>query len=50
MLVGLAISARRHRRVIDRLAASAITDTQGAVMPGVSITIRNTATGIGVEP
>jgi hypothetical protein len=48
MLVGLAIfgAAASARAQSTASLQGAITDTQGAVMPGVSITIRNTATGI----
>jgi hypothetical protein len=47
-LVGLAIfgAAASARAQSTASLQGAITDTQGAVMPGVSITIRNTATGI----
>jgi Carboxypeptidase regulatory-like domain len=48
VLVGLAIfgAAASARAQSTASLQGAITDTQGAVMPGVSITIRNTATGI----
>ncbi len=48
MLVGLATfgAAASARAQSTASLQGAITDTQGAVMPGVSITIRNMATGI----